>query len=454
VRVASFLLTAGLAAVVGCSSGDKDASPETRSTAETRAAPTPPPATTSDESGGGFFEELSALVGADEVSRCIDDVVDHARPTSGGRTVAAVARDVERLRRLRLEKLPKPRYLTGRALTRRVEGLLEEYPDAEAEADGRALAALGALPRGADLKALLGRALAGQVAGFYDPRTGELVVDSGEDPALGGLDRVILAHELEHALADQAFGLPDAVRAEEPAEGSEDAAVAATALVEGDATLLMQAYAVDNLSFVDAIRSIAPLLASERELAALPYYIREGLVFSYEEGLRFVCELYERGGWRAVDRAYRMLPSSTAEILFPDRYGRGERPIDPPDPPHPGGAWRRIDRQALGAADLLLLFEAPGDDKGRGLDDARRRVESWAGGELHTWARGNRTAVALGLVDRQAEGSLCGSMKAWRAAGRVNGIVRCAGRHVRVGVADDARTAARLVSLQRVRRLR
>jgi hypothetical protein len=216
----------------------------------------------------------------------------------------------------------------------------------------------------------------------------------------------------------------------------------------------MEVYALEHLSFADALRSIAPALASERDLAELPHFVQASMVFPYEEGLRFVCALYERGGWRAVDRAYRRLPASSAEILFPERYGRGERPADPPDPPPPGGGWRPIDRQALGAADLLALFEAPGGDRKRALESARARVGAWAGGEVHAWALGDRTAVALALVDRRARGRLCASIKAWRAAARVEAVVRCSGRHVRVGLADDARIAARLVSLQRVRRLR
>jgi hypothetical protein len=447
VRVALAVAAVLALALPACSSGREPQTAAQTTRPVTTAPTTTTTATTSTtSSGGGLVEGLAAIFGADEVGQCVDEIVESAPPTSGGETVAGVARDVERLRRLRFEKLPRPKYLTGRALDRRLEGWLEEYPDAEADADGRALIALGALPPGSDLKKLFGSALTSQVAGFYDPRNGELVVDGGEDPALSGMDRLILAHELDHALTDQALRLPHAVRGNEPVEGAEDAAVAASTLVEGDATLLMEAYAVDNLSFTDAVRAIVPALASERELAELPYYLRQGMVAPYEEGERFVCELYRRGGWRAVDRAYRRLPRSTAEILFPERYGRGARPVDPPDPLGPGPAWKHVDRQAFGAIDLLLLFEAPGDDEDRELNDARERAGSWAGGELHTWTRGKETAVALALVDRRGDGALCDSMKAWRAAAGVEAVVRCSIRQVRVGVAPDARTAARLAS--------
>ena len=444
-RAACLVVVAVAGAVAGCSvGGDEDAAPTTRAPATTAPTTTRPDG---DGSRGGFLEAVSEFLAGDETSRCVDEVGDSLPPTSGGKTVAAVARDVERLRRLRFAKLPKPNYLTGRALDRRIAEWLDEYPAAEASADGRVLIALGAIPPRSDLKELLRRALTGGVAGFYDPVTGELVVDAGEDRLLGGVDRVTLAHELEHALVDQALRLPNGVRGDEPPEGREDAALAASALVEGDATLVTDVYAADNLSLADAFTGIAPALASLRELAGLPHYIREGLFFPYDEGLRFVCELYRRGGWPAVNRAYRRLPPSSAAVMFPERYVRGERPVDPPDPREPGPGWRRIDRQAVGAADLLLLFEAPGGDAGHALDDARERVRAWAGGELHAWARGGRTAVALRLVERPAEHALCGSLEAWSVAARLRvAVVRCAGRHVRVGIAPDARTAERLAS--------
>ena len=80
------------------------------------------------------------------------------------------------------------------------------------------------------------------------------------------------------------------------------------------------------------------------------------------------------------------------------------------------------------------------------LGTARLRAGAWAGGELHAWASGDRTAVAFRLVNRPSDYPLCRSIKLWRTAARVKAVVRCVGRHVRVGIAPDKRTAARLVS--------
>jgi hypothetical protein len=403
---AAFLVPAGLIAVVcGCSSSGDD---------EPRAQQTTTPATTTaaQPPQGGALDALVELVQAADTSRCFQDVGEAAPPTSGGKTTAAIARDVERLRGLRFDELPQPRYLTSRAVDRRVARWLEEYPDAEASADGRTLVALGALPAGSDLEALLRRALAGQVAGFYDPRNEELVVESGADRALDALGRVVLAHELEHALVDQALGLPESVAAGEPAEGDEDAALAATALVEGDATVVMEAYALEHLSLLDAIRAIGPALASERDLAALPYYLQASMLFPYEEGLRFVCELHERGGVRSTGRtgSSRRRPrrscsrSATAGACGPLTRPTRRRPVArgsastgrPSAPPSCSGSSKR--RAATRTARSAR--------RGSGL--ARGRAASCTRGPRATGRRSRSGSWAAPPTIRSAAPSSCG----------------------------------------------
>src|SRR5918992_626129 len=217
-------------------------------------------------------------------------------------------------------------------------------------------------------------------------------------------------------------------------EVSREVELAALALVEGDATLLTEAFASEHLSIADAFRSIGPLRAAEEEFDKLPHYLQASTIFPYEEGLEFVCTLYERGGWRAVDRAYRRLPQTSAPILFPERYFARELARDAPDPQPPGPGWRLIEQQAFGAANLLWLFESPGGKTDRELSDARERAAAWAGGELHVFSRGGDTVVALSLVERRGELDLCASMRTWLKAADRRGTVRCSGRVVRANL--------------------
>lgn len=272
---------------------------------------------------------------------------------------------------------------------------------------------------------------------------------------------MILAHEIEHALADQHFGLPTGDR---PDPERADAALAELALIEGDATLTMQRYAVAHLSFGEqlAMATDPAVLGAQADLDELPYHLVRQLTFPYLDGMAFVCDLHGRGGWAAIDRAYAARPTTTAQILFPERYGR-EDAADPGGPAESPPGWVRERSSSFGAAELLWLLEAPGGDTGRALEDPRRRVGEWAGGRLTLLTRGSEAAVAVGLVDRPGGDRLCGTLTAWAEAtwpasavipvdgmevaldgGIRDVVVACSSDGVRVGIAPDLDTARTL----------
>jgi hypothetical protein len=378
--------------------------------------------------------ELGSLSGSADVDGCVERAAGLAGESAPTR-LSEVSREVQRMRRLRFRTAPQPRYLRRAELERRIRREIDSsYPDAEAAAESRALVTLGAVPRGTNLKRLLKRALPGQVAGFYDPRTRRLVVGASAGTELDAIERLTLAHELEHALADQALGLPSFLDEQGTTDGREDVELAALSVVEGDATLLTNAFASEHLSVADAFRAVGPVLAASDEFDKLPHYLQASTVFPYDEGLAFVCRLFERSGWIAVDRAYRRLPQTSAQIMFPGRYAARERAIDPPDAPAPGSGWRLAERQAFGAANLLWLFQAPGGDPAREPPDARERAAAWAGGELFMWQLGASTRVTLTLVERRGERDLCGSMREWFRAAQRKGVVRCSGRVIRANL--------------------
>ena len=155
-------------------------------------------------------------------------------------------------------------------------------------------------------------------------------------------------------------------------------------------------------------------LAAVGGLTRLPSYLQRSLIFPYAEGLAFVCGLYLDGGWTSVNQAYADPPSTTAQILFPERYESQEEAVDPRNSASPGAGWTNDEVRALGAADLLFLFEAPGDRADRALEDPLKRAAGWAGGEVHLWSRGDlEHATGMLLVERTGEQDLCGSMRQW-----------------------------------------
>lgn len=429
-RLTVLTLAAFLSALAACSTGESNESAATTTTRPVQARTTTERAR---DRGGGLLDALGSLLGEDKVGRCVEGAAT-AASSSRPRTLRAVAREVERMRRLRFRTLPRPRYLPRVQMERRIRRELDRYPSAELTAETRALVALGAVPRGTNLEALMKRTLPGQIAGFYDPATGALVVGSTGKKGLDAVERLTLAHELEHALADQVLRMPPFLKDDHVPDGREDAELAGLSLIEGDATLLTEAFAREHVSLADAFRSIGPALTAERRFEELPHYLQASTIFPYEDGLNFVCSVFERGGWKAVDRAYRSPPATSAQVMFPQRYFGREQAVDGPDARPPARGWKLLDVHAFGAANLLWLFEAPGGDTRRKLADARERAAAWAGGELRVFGRGGKTAVGVTLVERRGERDLCASMRAWFKAAERRGSIRCSGRIIRASL--------------------
>ncbi len=421
-----------------------------------------------DEFLGG--DQGDSLSGDADLLGCLSGDGGVGGMLGGGSPVAAddlreqldlIADRVESLRGLEQLEPLSPTYLTGEEIGERARQLtLDEYAPEVADLDRRVLATLGAIPADLDLRQAAADLIAGQVAGYYDTETGELVVRT-DDPSspLPPVDQITLAHELQHAIADQHLGLDDLEA--DPAVPTDEAR-ARLAVVEGDATLVMQRFALSALSLSDqlALGSDPGAAASQEQLEAFPSYLQAQLLFPYTEGLSFVCSLEASGGWPAVDAAYADGPTTTAEILFPERFG-DPSPAEPRAPTAPGGAWTEVRTDVLGAADLLWLFSAPGDDEAAALDEPRERAAGWDGGRMTLWTDGPASALGVALRDG-GEGSapLCDSVVAWYEAGfpdavpapaegvalaldgpAQDAVVRCAGGEVRLGIAPDLVTA-------------
>jgi hypothetical protein len=397
----------------------------------------------------------AALPQASPCGPALRDLREVAPPAGGD--VASVAAVVEELRDLRFREVPEPTYLAPGALARRIAEELAAWEE-DAEVDGRILELLGAVPEGYDLLAELRDLTAEQVLGFYDPSSGELVIRrDAEDGDLRPDEVLTLAHELAHALADQAVGFPDL---EALAEEDPEAAAAARALLEGDAMILSHLYASSALSLSDRL-SLALQLPGLEPPEDVPHFIMRGVMFPYTEGLAFACALYREEGWRGVDRAYADPPETTAQVLFPERYLAGEGSAEPAEPAGLPAPWAAGSPRPLGAADLLFLFEAPGGDPGRALEDPDGRAAGWDGGAVHVWTSGEDLAVAVLLVEREGEPELCSAVATWyrrafqarwepgtgdariASHGARGAALRCDDGEVRLGIGPDVAVATR-----------
>jgi hypothetical protein len=240
--------------------------------------------------------------------------------------------------------------------------LAQQVPDQEFGDMGVALAALGLLPKGTDLKKTYLDLLGEQIGAFYDQHTHELFTFSGQ-PLSNSQNRVILAHELTHALQDQHFNLS---RLPLEAKGNDDRSLAASALVEGDATLAMNRFLIANVT-PGAIKDVlaGALTTDVRQLAAAPRYLRESLLFPYLRGQEFCQTLYAGGGWEALGQAFQQPPSSTAQILHPEKYL----------------AQPREEPIAVEFGDTTVLGQKPIVDNVLGEFGARQYFAAWLHGD-------------------------------------------------------------------------
>ena len=191
------------------------------------------------------------------------------------------------------------------------------------------------IPAGTDLESLLIEFYSDQIAGFYDPEIKEMnvILFNGEQVGdeLPLLETIIYAHEFVHMLQDQHFDLVQFLEVDATVEP--DRALAQLALIEGDATVVMNEYTIvvvdDN-----PIAALAELLTSGVDPSAfflpegLPEILEDELTFPYFLGQEFVAELIQSGGWEQVNRAFTNPPVSTEQIYHPERYLAGELPIE------------------------------------------------------------------------------------------------------------------------------
>ena len=392
---------------------------------------------------------------------CRPDADAFSEP-GGSESVESIADDVEKLRGLRFESEPEVEFMTPDELEAHVtEASREELDEETAEVEVQALQQIGVIPEGFDVDDFI-EGSAEQVLGLYDPIEKELLVaDSGEfDPRA----QLTIAHELDHAVTDEILGFPDL----RFVPGKADEQLAQRALIEGDATLLMQHYGL--VEFPDELQEILAGSATPEQQESyreLPHYLQRAFAFPYQEGSLFACELYGRNGWDTIDDAYSSLPSSTLEILFPDLYGKVE-PEEPDAPNDPDTDWNFIETAALGAVDLQWMFEAPGGELTGTFPEAARQVSRWRGGRLHIWQRGEDLIVAMSIVegrdltgsdassicdrlirwyadsDPEATFSLDKNVKgAWSGDG-VGTVIDCEGDQTRFVSAPDLRTALRV----------
>jgi len=193
------------------------------------------------------------------------------------------------------------------------------------------------------------------VLGFYSPQTDEIVVVT-EDPDALRIDELTLAHELVHAWQDQQFDLGGA-----PFDARlRDRANAIRGLVEGDASYVERLYQRQCGASWDCLD--APPRGGATDLANTGVYMLS--YQPYSDGPTFVRLVRNVGGWDAVNALYDAPPTSTEQVIHPERY-QSDPPTDVALNDAATGSWERVrppdrpDYARVGEAGLMTMFVYP-----------------------------------------------------------------------------------------------
>jgi hypothetical protein len=272
----------------------------------------------------------------------------------------------------------------------------------------------GLLPRDFNMEKLLVDLLREEVAGYYDPKTKTVnlldwVPMEEQEP--------VLAHELTHALQDQAVGLDKWMKKGEKDLGeikkdptpedieNDEIDDAREAVIEGQAQAMMFQYAlapagrslVDSPDLVQAMETETLTgTPNTKVFNEAPIFMKESLTFPYSYGMNFVVKLMENGGKeKAFAGVLANPPHTTRQIMQPETYMSGEKiePMSVPEFSRDFKNYQKFDIGAMGEFDVAVLIE-----QYAGKESSKRLYPEWRGGYYYAARPKDSATAPLGLL--------------------------------------------------------
>jgi len=242
-----------------------------------------------------------------------------------------VAKEVEALRGWKFKRPVAKRFASPADVRAYLEKQVAEHCPPEREKATEAfLQMVGLLPPNTHLKETLFDLMEEQVGGYYEPKDGALYLVNRGKPLPPLVERIMLAHELTHALDDQRVNLRAFM--DKMAGQTEDLDLTGMAVAEGSATALMMRYmAQAQMSGEFDASELQQYAAEEMKrsqvLTKAPRYFTV-LLGAYVCGTEFLARgnlltvmMGERGAiGKNLEAAVKDPPQSTEQILHPEKY--------------------------------------------------------------------------------------------------------------------------------------
>jgi hypothetical protein len=278
---------------------------------------------------------------------------------------AEIDRTLDELRRisgLRLQKKVPSDLISKDKVNEFLKKKVKEVSSpSELRAEELTLKKFGLVPADFDLAKTTVDVLTEQAAAFYDYHAKKLFIT---DWTPSSTREAALAHELAHALADQNFNLKRFIR---KARESDDEALARMAVMEGQATWLMSEFLArrtgETLFHNPALAERMNRMSDSGSggefpvFEGAPLYIRATLIFPYTGGMSFQQAVVDKDDKAAFAEVFQRPPISTQQILHPEKYFAGDKPVRPDLPKPPaflhgykgliGGSFGELDHQVL-----------------------------------------------------------------------------------------------------------
>ena len=259
----------------------------------------------------------------------------------------------------------------------------------ERYASARSAEAFGLIPKDFNLDSFLVDLLTEQIAGLYDPKKHEFYIADWIEP---DEQRMVMSHELTHALQDQYFHIEPWARAAKP---NDDAELARESVLEGSAMAGMLEYTLRDKGLkLRDLPDIDPSvfvgdLSDTPMLKKAPPFIKDSLMFPYFDGLRFSMWVLRTGGWGGFDAIFARPPAGTQQIMHPDLYRADKVPapvkVDLPEGA-PGTGWNKLEENAMGEFGWKeVLKEFLGEER------AQNVAAGWDGDDYATYEQKDNT---------------------------------------------------------------
>jgi hypothetical protein len=253
----------------------------------------------------------------------------------------------------------------------------EDKSKEERYAAERTAVAFGLVPKDFQMEPFLIDLLTEQIAGLYDPEGHEFYI---ADWIPLEEQRMVMAHEMTHALQDQHFQIDKWMKAARP---NDDAELAREAFLEGSATAAMIDFMLQGMgkSLKDLPDFDPEMLLGELgdtpTLKKAPLFIKDALIFPYFGGLKFSKALLAKSGWDGLAGVFEHPPVSTQQILHPELYPDGrppEHPVLKVNAKVLRGEWKQLDDNSLGEFGWKEILQ-----QGLGKDRATALASAWSG---------------------------------------------------------------------------